>query len=241
MDVTRLVRDPDKVRTNLLEAKDDSLVTKVPCKVLIPARFVERGLAALEPEVYTVAIFALVMEDKYYATFCATAPMRLTPNEVNNVDIDGVPYIEMQFVKGAVITPNRNLVIRNEIVYFIYNELVAKGNVPWYLSDEDLALLYENAPIFAGVSVGANHAVWEMIVAQILRMPNDKTMYYRHGISTPADRAKIDPTVVPLRSITYGPTNTVARLIGAHFKESVPVALANPTETVEPIEDLLRR
>ena len=241
MDVSRLIRDPSRVKAALLEGKDNSLIAKVPCKVMIPARFVERGLAALEPEVYTTCIFALIIEDKYYSVLRVASSSRLTPNEVNRVAVGGVEYLEFTFVKGAVISPNLNLVVRNEIVYFIYNELVAKGNVPWYITYDDLGRIFESSPKFANATVGANHAVWEMIVSQVARMPDDKTVYYRHGIKSAQDLLTTPPVIVPLRSITYGPTNTVARLIGAHFKESVTVALANPCDTVEPIEDLLRR
>lgn len=240
MNIAGLKRDAAYIDSQMIDGKDDSMITKAPCSIIIPARHVERGLATLEPEVNIVSIYATVMDGRYCVCTESTG-IKLTPNEINRIDIGGVAYIEFTFVKGAVISPNQNLVVRNETVYFVYNELIAQGNVPWFLTEEDLAILYDNAPLYAGVRIGANEAVWEMVVSSVLRNPNDKMQYYRHFAKAPGDLLKAPAAIVPLRSVTYGPTNTPARLIGNHMKEAITVALVNPSESVTPIEDQLRR
>lgn len=239
MDISRLKRDPVKVNSNLIE-RGDELVTKVPCKILVPARFIERGLGSLEPEVYVAAIFALVMEDSYYGVTLAPSMMRLTPTDVNQITINEEEYIELIFPKGAVVCPQLNLVVRNEMVYYVYNELTSKGNYPWYMDDDDLTMPYENADEFCGVRVGSNHSIMQMVAASCTRVSADKAIQYRHAVKTMADISKVVHVNIPLRSIIWGPTNTFARAIGPYFKEGLTTALVNPSERSEPIEEMLR-
>lgn len=240
MDISNLKRDPDRVKSNLL-VRGDAMVAKVPCKIIIPARFIERGLGTLEPEVYVAAIYALVMEDKYYSVSLAPALMRLTPSDIEQVVINDEAHLAFVFDKGAVICPQLNLVKRNEFIYYVYNELTAKGNVPWYMGYDDLTIPYENAPKFAGATIGANPAIMQMVSSSITRVAGDKSVQYRHAVRSVQDIQKVEPVTIALRSIVWGPTNTPARIVGTHFKEGLTTALVNPSEQLEPIEDMLRR
>lgn len=240
MDVSRLKRDPDKVKSNLI-VRGNEMVTKVPCKILVPARYMERGLGTLEPEVRTVAIFAIVMEDSYYSVSLAPVMMRLTPIDVNQIFINEEAYMEFEFAKGAVVSPQLNLVVQKEMIYYVYNELTAKGNVPWFMERNDLTMPYENAEKFLGITVGANPSVMQMVHSATTRLANDKATQYRHAVRTPADLKIVEPVNIPLRSIIWGPTNTLSRIVGSYFKEGLTTALVNPSERVEPIEDMIRR
>lgn len=240
MDVSRLKRDPDKCNANII-VRGDEMVTKVPCKIMVPARYIEQGLGVLEPEVYVIAIFALIMEDSYYTVVNAPSMMRLAPTDINHVTIDDVEYIELIFPKGAVVCPQLNLVMRNELVYYVYNELTSKGNYGWWFEEDDMAMPFENADEFCGVRVGSNHAIMQMVCSSCTRVEGDKATQYRHVAKTPADTTKYKPTIIPLRSIIWGPTNTFARAIGPYFKEGLTTALVNPAERSEPIEEMLRR
>lgn len=235
MDLSKLRRDPAKVKANLIETPDGQLIAKAPCSIVIPARFAERELATLEPQVYTIGIYALILEDGSYAVSTVPAMMRFTPIDVVPIKFGEEEYLQFLFPKGSVISDELRLRVENTVVYYIYNELIAKGNVPWYLEYEDFGKLFAEAPKFAGVTVGANHAIFEMVISAISRDPKDKTKYWRH-----ADRDG-QPTVVPLRSVIYGPTSTLSRIMGAYFKEGITASLVNPSEKVEDIEDLLRR
>lgn len=240
LDTSRLKRDPDKVNSNII-VRGDEMVTKVPCKILVPARYIERGLGVLEPEVYVVAIYVIIMEDSYYAISTAPAMMRLTPTDIQTVTVGDVEFLELTFPKGAVVCPQLNLVMRNEMVYYVYNELTSKGNSPWFMEEDDLAMPFENADEFCGVKVGSNPAIMQMVYSSCTRVDGDKAVQYRHVTKTLADLGKFSPVNIPLRSIIWGPTNTFARAIGPYFKEGLTTALVNPSERSEPIEEMLRR
>jgi hypothetical protein len=239
MDISRLKRDPDKVNSNII-VRGNEMVTKVPCKILVPARYIEQGLGVLEPEVYVIAIYAIVMEDSYYAVSSAPSMMRLTPTDINHVTIDDVEYVELIFPKGAVVCPQLNLVMRNEMVYYVYNELTSKGNYGWWCEEDDMTMPFENAEEFCGVRVGSNHAIMQMVASSCTRLASDKSIQFRHAVKTPADEQKLKFTIIPLRSIIWGPTNTFARAIGPYFKEGLTTALVNPSTKSETIEETLR-
>ena len=239
MDRSKLVRDAEKVHAHLKELEDGSVIALKPCKLYIPARFAEGDLAIIAEEISIVGIFAMVVEDKYYGVCTANTMMRIEPSATSTVKIDDDDYLEFYFEAGARVLTSSLLVKVDTLTYHIYDEIIAKGRVPWYLSYEDLAKLFESAEYHAGVKIGANHAIMEMIAAVISRDDDDRTKYYRHTVTKlPSDKP---PAIVPLRNISYGASNTTAKLMGAYFQDGLTSALINPSERVEKVEELLRR
>ncbi|MFB6316886.1 hypothetical protein, partial [Escherichia coli] len=100
----------------------------------------------------------------------------------NYIKLDDEDYIEFVFDQGSVVIAALNLVRRATFIYRVYSEIIAKGHVPWFMSYEDLGRIFESAPKHAGVGVGANFAIVEMIIAAISRLSNDRTMFYRHAL-----------------------------------------------------------
>lgn len=241
MDPKKLTRDASKVHAALRELDDGSVVALKPIKILIPTRYTEQQLAMLGNEINICGLFAIVVEDKYYGVSSAMAMMRIEPTITNNVKCGEDDYLEFVFDAGSTVISSVELVQSDSFIYLIYSEIMAKGNVPWFVNYEDLGRIFDSAPHHAGVSVGANFAVIEMIVAAITRSEKDRVQFYRHSIKSKQDLVTQTPAFIPLRSVTYGASNTTAKLIGAYWEEGLTSALVNPTDTVEPIEGLLRR
>ncbi len=241
MDPTTLVRDPKRIHAALKVAKDGQMITPTGCKIYIPARFTEQRLASVGSEVYTVGIFAVVVEDKYYGVSSACAMMRIDPSNTTTVKVGEDDYLEFTFDSGAVVSPNANLIKDDSLPYYIYNEFFAKGRVPWYIAYEDLGRLFASAEYHAGFRVGANHAVVELMASAICRDAKQLTKYYRHTVESEQDLVKRPPAVTPLKDIALGATNTTAKLLGSYFTEGLTSALVNPSERTEPIEALLRQ
>lgn len=240
MDPRKLKRDAAKVHASLKEMEDGTLVTTRGVKIYIPARFAEQQMAFLGTETSISGIFAITVDDTYLGVSLANAMMRIEPTITNYIKIEDEDYIEFVFTPGSVVIANINLLKSDIFIYRIYSELLGKGHVPWFMGYQELGRIFESARHHAGVSVGANHAIVEMIVAAISRLADDRTQYYRQSIKTEKDLAT-EPTFIPLRSVTYGASNTTAKLVGAYWEEGLTSALVNPSDTVEPIEGLLRR
>lgn len=240
MKSSQFIRDASKVYAVLKETEQEELIATKPIKVYIPARYPEHDLAIFENEITFLGVCAFVVDDKYYGVSVVPAMMRSEPTLVNTVNIDDVDYIEMTYDPGALVIANLKLVKIDNLMYRIYDELVAKGRVPWYLGYEDLGKLFEHSKYHAGVRIGSNPAVFEMIVAAICRNPDDVKQYYRQSVRSREDLALRPPTIIPLRAVSYGATNTIAKLMGSHFNENVTSALVSPGERVERVERLLR-
>lgn len=241
MDPKKLKRDPKRVQAALSITAGGQVITAKPCRIYIPTRYAEKQLAHIGTEVHILGIYALVMEDSYYAVSLANAMKRIEPSTINTVSIDDNEYYEFVFEAGDTVIADINLVINDTLPYHINDEIIAKGRIPWYLTYEDLGSLFDSAEKYAGVRLGANDAVLEMIASSIARSEKDPRVYYRQSVDTQEDVKNTEPLFIAFRNISYGATNTTAKLMGSYFEASMTSALVNPSEKLEDIEELLRR
>lgn len=244
MDLSRFVRDPSKVHAALKVQPDQSVVTTRGLKIYVPERYVEKHLAEIGAEVLIVGIFAMAVEENgkfFYGISTANAMMRITPTTIATVKFDQDSYLEFSFDPGSVVIATTQLIKSDTLVYYIFDEFIAKGRIPWFMGYEDLATLFDSAEHHAGVNLGPSHSILEMFAAAVARASQNRAKYYRHTVETQDDPVKRPPTFIPLRSITYGATNTTAKLTGSYFRDGLDSALVNPSERTERIEELLRR
>ena len=241
MDPRKLIRDPGRVLSYLRELPDHRLVTTKGCKIYIPSRFAERGLAQIGIETHICGIYAIVVEDAFYGVSLVNAMLRINPSSTVKILVDGDEYYEFTFDPGATVVSSTDLVKTDTLVYKIYDEIVSKGRVPWYLGYMELGKLFDTAKEHAGANIGTNHEVTELLISMIARYPSDRHVYYRQTVKSFEDMVKRPPAYIPLRSVTYAATNTTNRLAGSYFHDGLVSALNNPTERVERIESQLRR
>jgi hypothetical protein len=241
MDIKNLVRDVDKVRACIKSMEDNSLVAKKECRIYTPVRFTECGLASIGAETYIVAIYAMVVDGMFYSTNIANAMIRIEPTSTNKVMIEEEEYYEFIFEAGAVISPSLLLARVDTLTFRIYDEILSKSKVPWYMDYSDLGKIFDTAKQHANANIGENNEVTELIVSTIARDKDNRHKYYRNTVKTEADLLKKEPVFTPLRSVTYAATNTTNRLGGSYFGTGVISALNTPAERTESIEALLRK
>lgn len=236
---TTYQRAPERVKAQLVERDDGGIYTKVPCKIQVPERYLGRHLASVGNETHILGFYALIMEDSYYAVSVTNAMMRITPSSMETVVVDGVNYLEFGFDAGSRVIYSSDLVMSATLTYYIYDEHISKGRIPWYFNYFDLARLFDTAQEFAGINLG-NRAILDLIISTIARDSEDKTRLYRHRLTSAEDVVNHPPTIVPFKSVIWNTADTTSRLIGAYFTDSINSALINPSDRVERIEQLLR-
>lgn len=239
VDLNNLVRDPKRVKATLVE-EGDQLITKTGCKIYIPTRWTEKNLAVVGQETRSVAIFPIVIEDKYYSTSLVAAPMPLKPSRTSIVKFGDEPYYEFTFTKGSVVCSNLNLVKVSTLSYYIYDEFIAKAHVPWFMNYVDLLKVLASAEAAANIKLAANNVPLELLVATIARSNKDITKYYRHNAGSLDSVITNPPDYVPLGSVLHGATNTTAKLMGNYLDDGITSALNNPTSQVDTVETLFR-
>lgn len=240
MDVSKLIRDPKRVQAYLEELPNGSLVCKKPVKIYIPVRFAERGLAQIGIETYIVGVYAIVVEDVYYGVSMVNAMLPIEPTATLKMQIDGDEYYEFSFDAGSVVVTSTDLVKTDVLVYKIYDEIISKGRVPWYLGYLELGKIFDTASYHAGANIGANQEVTELIISMISRSEKDRNLYYRTTVQDLSELQSVRPAFIPLKSVQYAATNTTNKLAGSYFGDALISALANPADRVERIEALLR-
>jgi hypothetical protein len=241
MDWKKLIRDADKLRAATSVQADGSVVAIKPVKIYIPKRYEEKQLAFIGSETYILGVYAITLDDRYYAVSRVNAMMRISPTSINTVKIDQDTYLEFVFDAGSVVVATTELRVSDTLVYQIFDEFVSKGNVPWFIGYDDRARLFETADKHAGVYLGENHAILGMATAATTRVRDDRAKFLRHALNTPEDLKKVEGVNIALRSVTYGATNTTAKLVGAYWNDGLNAALVNPAERTEKVEELLRR
>jgi len=218
---------------------DGSVITTADCRILIPERYASRHLATVGDKVYILGFFALIMDEAYYSVSRTCAMMRITPSSTDRIEMEGMAFLEFKFFKGDTVFPSTELVKNDTLTYYIYDELVAKGNIPWYFNYYDIAKLFETAQEFAGINLG-NRSVLELILSTTCRDSTDLTRLYRHIIEKDEDIVNNPPVITPFRSVIWNVSDTTSKIIGAYYSDSIISALVNPNEQVERIEELLR-
>lgn len=238
MDFTALKRNPAAIHASLTKT-GSALLTKTGCRIYIPARYAEHNLATISNEIRITCISMMVVGDSY-AVDTTNAMMQITPTSTSIVEIEGEDCFEFTFEKGAEITPNVNLVVNDTLVYHIYDEIVAKGHVPFFFSYEDLGKLFVTAQGHGGIRLASNNVPLEMLAAAITRSAKDPMIYFRHVINNIKEQFTTRPEFIAFRNVSYGATNTTAKLMGAYFDEGLLSAFANPSKHPEGVETLLR-
>lgn len=240
MDITKLIRDPKRVQAYLEELPNESLVCKKPVKIYIPSRFAERGLAQIGIETHILGVYAIVVDDVYYGVSMVNAMMRIDPTSTLKIQINGDEYYEFSFDAGSTVVTSTQLLKTDVLVYRIYDEIISKGRVPWYLGYLELGKIFDTAGYHAGANISRNHEVTELIISMVSRNAADRTQYYRTSIKDLGELATVPPAFIPLRSVQYAATNTTNKLAGSYFTDALVSALVNPADRVERIESLLR-
>ena len=241
MDISNYVRDPAKVLACLVELPDLRVVAKRMVKIYQPTRYSERGLSFIGAETMIVGIFAMVNEDQAYSVLMVDALIRIEPTSVTKVIIEEEEYYEFVFEPGSTVFATLNLVKTDTLVYRIYDEIVSKAKVPWYLGYLELARLFDTAMEHAGTRIGSNFEVTELIISLLARNPKDRHQYFRQSVQSLDELKTMKPEFIPLRNVTYAATNTTNRLAGSYFNVGVVSSLVTQSNREERIESLLRR
>ena len=240
LNIHALKRDVAKVKASYREGNDGSIIALKPTKIIFPERFLEKNLAEIGLRSYVAGCYAQVVDDTDYAVVLAVAMLEVKPSSIATIKIDGDSYIEMSFEPGDTILVQQEAIQDKFMAFHMYNELISKGHMPWYMHYDDRIKLLFTANQLAGMELISNHGVLELNVAAISRDPKNINQFYRHAVESYAQADKDIPISISLMSVSYGTTNAVSRLMGAYWEQGLNSELANPSTQVENVERLLR-
>lgn len=222
----------NKFISKLKSGEKIKLTTKAKTYIYIPYRFVTVGLAHVGDKVRIMSNYAIVIGDSY-AVANVPAMCEIRPDSRKRVKIGDEEYLEFSFDANSVVLEDCRLFQQSTLVYNLFNEEIAKGNVPFYFTDIDFLFYLDSTAEFANLKLGKNNVSLEMIISSITRSASDRTKYYRENPDG-------NYSFIPLRNIQLGATNTFAKLDGSYFEIGVTSSLARESDKLEDIERLTR-
>ncbi len=238
---SNLTRDKSFILSNLVIPEDPTqpVITRKPMKVVFPQRYVDRGMATLGSETSFTGIFATICENRYSVTK-ACAMVFSDPVSSRTLNWLGKEYVELSYDEGSAYMTTRDLVKHDQLVYRIYDEFFNKGNIPWFMTYDDVAHIFDTANKHGGTSIADSKEVTHFIVSLISRTRGDLTQYFRTAIETREDLKSIQPAFIAMINAAYAPTNTLNRIAGSYFDEGTVASIVYPTDRVEKLESAYR-
>lgn len=234
LDVRSLKRNPEAI-SKLFVVKNGVTTVTEEVVVLFPDRFINAKLCQLGTTVNVISLYAIVDGNENYAVCSAPIVQTLAPSIIKNINIEDKPYKALMFNKDSVYLPNNNLIARSDIIFNILDELIIKGNVPWYMDYEDLSNVIIKSKKYASHGIGNDSLAFEILTSIASRLKEDKRIYYRH--KKPGYKDK--PEFVGLNNPYYSFNNTGARLIGSRFGAGLNTALVDPEKKSSATTEIL--
>ena len=235
-----LTHNPEKVRQCLRELPTGELICTQHCRIQIPTRYRDAGMAEIGIDTSIYGIFALILDDGSYSVTNILAMVKIRPYKILTVNIDGVAYYEFYFQPNKPVLETIMVVKDAALIYNVLNDFIFHGKMPWFVNYDRSGELLDFADHYAGSGVANNQEAVEFIVSIIARDPKNKLTMYRTTIKTREAALKSKPVIVPLMSVFYSASNTVSKIAGNYFSDGVVSALVNPAQSVEKLESLLR-
>lgn len=233
-DISKLKRNP-KTISSYLKTSSNVVTTKEDLQVMIPARYIDAGLATIDNTIKTLGIYAIIDSKNNYAVSCTPTVQELSPFSVEDAIVGNVKYKILNFNKNTVFMPNSKLIVTADYMYGIFDNFFSNGRVPWFLSYEDLCDLLLESKKYMGNGIGEAILAFEIITSISARDSNKPTLYYR------LSNMKNKPTYVGLNDLFYSYSNTGAKLIGSYFKTGLMTAMLEPETKSSETSNILRK
>lgn len=231
-------RSAEKINSILKEV-GDQLITTEGCRIEFPVRYEVVGLANIGTE-STVYGFCCIktLKGEYYSVLNICAMFPTTADEINIIDVEGIPYYEFIYHPGSTVIDNLNLLVDDKIIGKIYKEFINQGKLPYYCNYNDVNTLFDTARDFANVNLGTFESLC-VPISIIARNPDNPNQYFRE-ITDKVDVNKVKPLFVPSSSVSFSASSTLTKLTGSYYNEGIVSAINNPTEQTELIDYVLR-
>ena len=160
--------------------------------------------------------------------------LTMCPSSISQRTIDETAYYVFNFKRGDVFLTTNVMMKQDYILSKMFIEFIRNGNIPSFLTYDQMARMFDVAQVTCGVTLPVPHATFEMIFAHCCRDPKDLNRKYRYS-----DK-KDNPVFLGLRNVTHVRDSTTARLVSSHFLEGANSAIVNQIEQRSETEDMLR-
>lgn len=203
--------------------------------VLIPQRYAIHDLLAFEENVRALGVCEIQIEGEPipYNLYLPSI-LHMAPSSVSQRNVDDVAYFVLEFKKGDVFLMSDVLLKQDFVISKIFIEFIRNGNLPKFMTYDQMAMMFDVAQQTCGVTLPVPHAIIEMIMAHCCRDADNLNVKYRYS-----DKKK-PPVFLGLRDVTNVRDSTTSKIIGSYLLEGINSGIVNQAEHRSETEDLLR-
>lgn len=226
-----LKHNPDVIKSYFRVKGEMTIVTE-DIRIIFPDRWLKKELAYIEDTVKVIGLYGILDTHGNYAQTLAPIYQDINANMISDaICDDGVVYKVLEIEAGSVLISNNNLIVSDTLIYQVFDELLIKANIPWYISYDTLPDILAESKRYCDSHIGDNRILFEVLVAMLAR-GDDKIEPFRFIVNG-------KPTWVGLNNIYYSYKNTGAKLIGGYYGYGISSAIVNPEVEATKIEEHL--
>lgn len=237
MELGNLRHDAEAVRKCYTVNKDLSVTANRDFEVYLPKRFVDNGFATVGETVQTAAVLGIVVPGEFYAPMVALTDLTLTPLSIREVAIEGNQYLVMEFTKGDTFIESLRTLEDPNKPYQYYLEFKFYAKRPWYLSEEEMSSMFDNAKWECGSMVGSSPQVMRIFDSLMFRDPDNLNQAYRYSKAMLEGRP---PVIVGLNNSAMLIDGTFSKLTGGFLQDNTLAAIVNPDTKVTDMEKIIK-
>lgn len=205
---------------------------KLEC--FIPNRYQTVEYLVVSEYVTTLGIFSMKINDSFECGLQIPALITMDPSNIYETTIDDISYTVCELAKNQRLITNLDVMQVSRIGYFMWREFLTQGNLPKFITHDNIITMMDDLGEITGHACNGNHAVLEIVYSHLFRDAKNPLIHYRN-----TDMTK-PPAIVNLKDVAYGTDATSSRMIGAYSEMGLNNALINPSTDNHELEDLFR-
>ncbi|UYE93577.1 virion structural protein [Shewanella phage FishSpeaker] len=240
MDYLSLPRKPEMLEKTLQVQEDGSVIALRKLEVHLLQRWEESWFTTVGETVSSYLVAGIVTED-YFFSLTALLQVEFLPRdmEVKTIDTGAKRenYNVLLFEKGDVVIENINVMRDNNAAYKYFTEFKKFARVPWYVDNNTLSGLFDNAAEECGGRVGIKPQAIRVYDAFQYRDPDNYNTPYRYSKAMLEGRP---PVIVGLNNVSMLVESTMAKSMGGYLNQSTIAAIVNPSDRVTITEKVIK-
>ena len=227
MDISKLVRDADYVRSQLIVRKG-KVIAKQKMQIHSLAVLANYELIVLGKKKEIFGSFAVVCNGRYMVWNAVTMyEIKALTSEV--IDIEGVDHLVFTIEAGDTLIESLETIVNAGLVYKIFRMYIFQGKVPWFINIGDITKLFSTCGEYAGLGIDETPELINLLEALMTRVASDEyTLLKNSGL--PAKEWEKNRAYIPLSNVAYM-QSVMGKIVGNYQKDGMREALgATPSE-----------
>lgn len=240
MDYPSLPRKPEMLSKTLQVQEDGSVLALCDLEVHLLQQWENSWVTTVGETVSSYLVAGVVAKD-YFFSLTALMEVTFLPRdmEVKTIETGSKKenYNVLLFNKGDVVIENINVMRDNNAAYKYFTEFKKYARIPWYVDNNVLSGLFDNAHEECGGKVGVTPQAIRVYDAYQYRDPDNYNRPYRYSQAMQEGKP---PVIVGLNNISMIVESTLSKTMGGYLNQSTIAAIVNPTERVTVTEKVVK-